>query len=93
VQDVQVGVADAGSTDLHQHLAGTRSRLLDLAQLGVALPTGDLQGTHGSPRQVGAALRGRWLVRDVGARVLLPSTVVVPTIMLDDDPSVLAAGC
>ncbi len=46
VDEVQVGVAQAGATHPHQHLAWTGFGLGDVTHLGVVLPLGELNGIH-----------------------------------------------
>ena len=47
VQHVQVGMADPGAAHPQEHLAGSRLGTVDLPELGVLLPAGQLQSTHG----------------------------------------------
>ena len=69
VEQVEVGVADAGAADLDDDLAGTRIGLRDVAQLRVVLPGGELQGTHDRLQPIRRCSRLAWIsstMRPVG---------------------------
>ena len=48
VHQVQVGMAEAGAGDAHEHLTWTRFRRRDVGQLGGGLPSGEPNRLHAS---------------------------------------------
>ena len=83
VEEVEVGVAGAGAADADDDLAGTGRRVVDLDELGVVLPGGELKRAHDAD----ATPTGRSRPRD-----LRPATGRAPSPSRPGRPATPATG-